>query len=207
MIFRLSIIISIISISFFGSSINAQSQKDVHKEMHSMLLSNVKNNLDKTSIQDFIKKEIEEKEQSDSPFGDLSEESVAMISDLLDEARSHFGKRYLRGGKGPNAFDCSGFTGYVFNQFGYNIGASSKGQYLLGEEVNKKNLRPGDLVFFTSRRSGKNVGHVGIVVSADNENQTFSFIHASVSKGIRIDVSSDKYYASRYIGARRIITQ
>lgn len=175
--------------------------------MHNELLANAKNSIDKSALQTYIHQEIEAKENKDSQFGNLSQESISMISDLLDEAKSHYGKRYAYGSKGPNAFDCSGFTGYVYNQFGYNIGSSSKGQYLLGESVDKKNLRPGDLVFFTSPRSGKGVGHVGIVVTADNENQTFSFIHASTTQGIRISESTEKFYVNRYIGAKRIITE
>ena len=68
-------------------------------------------------------------------------------------------------------------------------------------------LRPGDLVFFSSPRSGKGVGHVGIVTSADNENQTFNFIHAAIGGGIEIQKSTAPYYKKRYVGARRIITE
>ena len=70
--------------------------------------------------------------------------------------------------------------------------------------VDRKHLRKGDLVFFTSRSSGSNVGHVGIVVSADNATGSFKFIHASI-KGVRIN-ECEGYYEKRYVGARRIIT-
>ncbi len=105
--------------------------------------------------------------------------------------------------KGPNAFDCSGFTSYVYKQFGYKISPASRIQYTDGVNVDRKNLRKGDLVFFTSRSSGKNVGHVGIVVSADNETGKFKFIHASI-KGVKVDECAG-YYEGRYVGARRII--
>ena len=71
--------------------------------------------------------------------------------------------------------------------------------------MERNDLRKGDLVFFTSRRSGKNVGHVGIVVSADNESGDFKFIHASV-KGVKVS-DFEGYYLGRYVGARRIITE
>ena len=203
-----TLLISLSFISLATLPTMAQTSQDIHKAMHSQLLANAKNSLDKSAIQSYIKQEIEVKEQKElKGFDGLSEESVAMISDLLDEARSHYGKKYSYGSKGPNTFDCSGFTSYVYNQFGYKITSSSKGQYTLGEGVAKNNLRPGDLVFFTSPRSGSGVGHVGIVVTADNENQTFSFIHASVTKGIRISESTESYYVKRYIGARRLINE
>lgn len=105
--------------------------------------------------------------------------------------------------KGPHAFDCSGFTSYVYKQFGYKISPASRIQYTDGVKVDRKDLRKGDLVFFTSRSSGKNVGHVGIVVSADNETGAFKFIHASI-RGIKVS-ACEGYYANRYVGARRII--
>ena len=108
-----------------------------------------------------------------------------MIDDLLKEAHTHIGKRYVHGSKGPNTFDCSGFSSYVYKQFGYKISPASRMQYTEGVPVGLNELRKGDLVFFTSRSSGLNVGHVGIVVSADHENGKFKFLHAS-GKGVRL---------------------
>ena len=174
--------------------------------MHSQLLANVKSSIDKSVIQDYLKFDIETKE-TDPVFGNLSDESIEMIGDLLNEAKSHSGKRYRSGAKGPANFDCSGFTSYVYNQFGYKLNSSSRAQYSDGVEVENQDLRPGDLVFFTSPRSKGGVGHVGIVVNADNENHSFSFIHAAISGGIQIDNSNAPYYKKRYVGARRIITE
>lgn len=187
-----------------GGAINGTA--DTYKEAHEQLFAGARTGIDKARVQEYLQRLIEAKESEDSIFGDLSKESIAMISDLLTEAQSHYGKRYRYGGKGPDRFDCSGFTGYVYGQFGFNIGTSSRGQYNEGIEVDKKELRPGDLVFFTSPRSHGRVGHVGIVMSADNEAGTFTFIHASIKKGIRIERSTE-YYAHRYLGARRIITE
>lgn len=200
------VILPVILLCSFNAKAEIPSSKAVHKEMHSKLLANAKNHIDKSVIQDYIKAEFETKE-IDPQFEGLSKESIAMISDLLSEARTHTGKKYRYGAKGPNNFDCSGFTGYVYNQFGYSLNSSSSGQYLDGEKVEKGNLRPGDLVFFSSPRSKGGVGHVGIVVTADNENNTFSFIHAAIGGGIEIQKSTAPYYKKRYVGARRIITE
>ena len=78
----------------------------------------------------------------------LSPESQTMINDLLAEANKHIGKPYRHGMKGPNAFDCSGFTSYVYKQFGYSISPASRIQYTDGVKVDRKHLRKGDLVFF-----------------------------------------------------------
>lgn len=186
-----------------------KSQSEIRNEIHSELLANAKNGIDKSVIRDYIKNEIIQKEEAEVPslYQGLSSESIEMISDLLGEAKSHTGKRYGRGSKGPDRFDCSGFTSYVYKQFGYKLDASSSGQYSDGVKVDNGQLRPGDLVFFTGRNSKGRVGHVGIVVTCDNENHTFTFIHAAISGGIRTDNSTAPYYAKRYVGARRIITE
>ena len=128
------------------------------------------------------------------------------VNSLLDEAMSHIGARYRSGSKGPNAFDCSGFTSYVFRQVeGTNIGSSSCDQYARNIPVSRSEMQRGDLVFFTSPSSGRNVGHVGIVVDVDPINRTFNFIHASSSEGVKISNSNDGFYARRFIGVRRVL--
>lgn len=181
------------------------SKQNAHKSAHAKLLANAKSGMDKSVIKDFVKQEVIKREAAATSQDKIGSETGIMLNDLLTEAHKHIGKKYRSGSKGPNAFDCSGFAGYVYRQFGYTLGASSRDQYTQGESVDAKDLRKGDLVFFTGRnsRSGS-VGHVGIVVTADNEKGTFTFIHASTSKGVRID-SNTGYYEHRYIGAKRII--
>lgn len=118
--------------------------------------------------------------------------------DLIDYAHEYLGTPYKYGGATPAGFDCSGFTYYVFGQFGYSLNRSSSSQINNGEEITKSELLPGDLVFFS--RSGKAVGHVGIYIG-DNK-----FIH-STSPGDVVSVTDldDTYYAKRYVGARRIL--
>lgn len=171
-----------------------------HNKIHSEQLANAKSRMDKNVITNMLREDIAKKEEHT-----ISEESSKMISDLLSEAHRYIGRPYVHGAKGPKAFDCSGFTSYVYRQFGYTISPSSRAQYTEGTNVERNDLRKGDLVFFTSRRSGKNVGHVGIVVSADNESGDFKFIHASV-KGVKVS-DFEGYYLGRYVGARRIITE
>lgn len=171
-----------------------------HNKIHSEQLANAKSRMDKNVITNMLRENIAKKEEHT-----ISEESTKMISDLLSEAHRYIGRPYVHGAKGPKAFDCSGFTSYVYRQFGYTISPSSRAQYTEGTNVERNDLRKGDLVFFTSRRSGKNVGHVGIVVSADNESGDFKFIHASV-KGVKVS-DFEGYYLGRYVGVRRIITE
>lgn len=142
-------------------------------------------------------------------LGDIDDASAdfSMVDDMLDYARKFMGVRYVHGGRSPKGFDCSGFTSYVFSQFGYQLSTSSSAQYGQGKKVSRDEVQPGDLLFFTGRasRSGR-VGHVAIAVDADPVSGEITFIHAARS-GIKIDRISAPYYASRYLGARRVIGQ
>lgn len=128
---------------------------------------------------------------------------------IVMEATKHLGKKYQYAGKGPNRFDCSGFTGYVFRQFGYELAASSASQYLQGDKVSVEDAKKGDLIFFKgSNAKSKGVGHVGIIseVIPDGKNTTLRFIHASISSGITIDnYPTADYYKIRFIGIKRIV--
>lgn len=194
-----SLIMGAVALTGAAQTTSQPATHNAHKNAHKELMANAKKGLDKTVIKQQISQDVANREQ----IAGLSPESSKLIDDLLAEGRTHLGKRYVHGAKGPSTFDCSGFTSYVYKQFGYNLSPASRMQYTQGTPVDRKDLRKGDLVFFTSRSSGKNVGHVGIVVSADNETGNFKFIHASI-RGVKIS-DFEGYYVPRYIGAKRII--
>lgn len=149
----------------------------------------------------------EEIDNYDFLYGDAAAQydyDVIAVDNILDEAFSHIGKRYRRGLSGPNAFDCSGFTSYVYAKNDITLKRSSRDQYTQGDPVSKENLQSGDLVFFTSPESGRSIGHVGIVVDVDPITGSFNFIHASI-KGVKVSNSSERYYSRRYVGARRVM--
>ena len=138
-------------------------------------------------------------------YGNNGDNGFTQAEMLMEEAFSHMGTRYRSGAKGPSAFDCSGFTSYVYKQQAdIFIGASSRDQYARNLPISRSELQCGDLVFFTSPNSGHNVGHVGIVVDVDPITQDFTFIHASSRNGVKLSSSTDSGYARRYVGARRI---
>ena len=132
-------------------------------------------------------------------------ENDQLANHIIDYAAQHLGRPYRHGAKGPSAFDCSGFTSYVFKQYGIDLSASSRTQYTQGVKINTDEVRPGDLLFFGGRAGGKTVGHVGIAVDIDDDG-TITFIHAANSSGITYNKYPDGgYYSRRYIGARRVI--
>ncbi|MGE5552181.1 MAG: C40 family peptidase [Bacteroidota bacterium] len=117
---------------------------------------------------------------------------------LLRAAQSLLGRPYAYAQAGPAGFDCSGFTSYVFRQFGVGLPRSAEDQMHAGTRVERDALSAGDLVFFTTDGRGR-VSHVGIYLF-DGE-----FIHASSGRG-RVTTSTmrEGYYDERYVGAVRI---
>ena len=129
-----------------------------------------------------------------------------LVDDLLDYARTFIGVPYRLGASGPEHFDCSGFTSYVFREFGYNLPHNSVAQQKGTRPVESfSDLRKGDLVFFGSRGNIRNIGHVGIVTDVDLERGMFHFIHASTSNGVEVQRSTQPYFMMRYMGAGRVL--
>ncbi len=120
---------------------------------------------------------------------------------LAIEAMSLVGIHYRRGGNSPeNGLDCSGLVRYVFREaHGTELPRTSAEISKMGETVDKKDLQPGDLVFFNTLR--RTFSHVGIYLG-DNK-----FIHAPSSGGaVRIESMDLAYWKARFNGARRIDT-
>lgn len=115
-------------------------------------------------------------------------------------AKQYLGYKYVSGGAAPSTgFDCSGFTSYVYKNFGVKLNRTSRDQIKNGVAVDRSNLQPGDIVVFNGE-SNKTIGHVGIYIGGGD------FIHASNPKGgVKITPLNSSYYDSRYVGARRVI--
>ncbi len=131
---------------------------------------------------------------SNPPNQQISRGSSDMSS-LVSNALSLRGVPYVFGGTSRNGFDCSGFTQYVFKASGISLPRTSYTQFGVGTAVNRQQLQAGDLVFFTTYAKG--ASHVGIYIGDGR------FVHAADS-GVKVTSLSDSYYASRYLGARRV---
>jgi cell wall-associated NlpC family hydrolase len=107
---------------------------------------------------------------------------------VVEIAMRYLGKPYHWAASGPNSFDCSGFTMFVYSKVGVSLPHSSRAQYGRGQKVSKADLRPGDLVFF-----GRPIHHVGIYVGGGQ------MVHSPHSGDV---VSVDALY-SDYSGACR----
>lgn len=138
---------------------------------------------------------------------DFNEQSNAIISTednshphivknvLYEKYRKWQGVRYRFGGLSQNGIDCSGFVHVVYKTgLGKDIPRTTVLQLKAGKEINKNDLKAGDLVFFRTNRSN----HVGIYL----ENK--KFIHASQTRGVTISRLDNFYWQSKYWKSVRI---
>lgn len=122
------------------------------------------------------------------------------ITKVIQSAYEKLGKPYVYADIGKRGYDCSGLTYSVYlNELGIELNRSSIDQANNGVQVARKDLIPGDLVFF--KTSGRRIGHVGIYIGEGN------MIHASSGKRkvMITNINESNYYTSRYVTARRII--
>ena len=137
-------------------------------------------------------------ESTQSPSNNQSNTS-SKVQAIVNTAKAQIGKKKAWGAEGPNAFDCSGLTYYIYKQNGITIPRTSREQSNFGTTVSKSNLQPGDLLFFSTDGSG-GVSHVGIYVGNGQ------MVHVSSSKNSVISTSiNTSYWQKAYIRAKRVL--
>jgi len=123
---------------------------------------------------------------------------ASLAQQIIDYAKQFLGVPYVYGASGPNSFDCSGFTKYVFAHFGYTLNRSAADQLANGTSVSFSELQPGDLVFFRYKTT-KAASHVGIYIGGGQ------FIHASTND-YQVEIRAlSGHYVNTYIAGRRIL--
>lgn len=129
-------------------------------------------------------------------------EMTSKENEILETAKEFLGVKYIWAANGPTAFDCSGYTKYVFRQNGITLPRYSGHQAKIGIKVDYDELEKGDLVFFdTAKHSTGRVNHVGIFIGNNK------FIHAS-SGGKKVMITSfnqKKFYKNRFLHGQRVV--
>ena len=155
--------------------------------------------LDNDALERLIRERTEHDGHSNSSSsGRRSSGSQDEAGDLIMNAMSLIGLSYRFGGNSPTqGLDCSGFMQYIFKRsMGITLPRTSAEMATVGQQVDRANLKPGDMVFFGS---GGRVSHVGMYIGNDR------FIHAPrTGKRIEITSLSGKYWNARYATARRV---
>ena len=124
--------------------------------------------------------------------------NASLGQNIVATAKKYLGTPYRSGGSSPKGFDCSGFTYYIFQQYGISIPRCSADQGSVGTTINKSDLQIGDLVIFQNTyKAGPS--HAGIYVGNGN------FIHSSSSGGsVMISNLTSGYYHNHFHSGRRV---
>lgn len=120
-------------------------------------------------------------------------------SDVVVRALTLIDTPYRYGGSTPEGFDCSGLVQYVYNAVAARqLPRRSEEMGKMGEAIRRSQLEPGDLVFFNTLRRA--YSHVAIYIGDGR------FLHAPARGGrVRIEALDDRYWQTRFNGARRVI--
>ena len=132
-------------------------------------------------------------------FEEMRANVAGRTSDLVVTAMGFLGVPYRRGGNSAETgFDCSGFVRNIYHQtLGLLLPRQASEQAASTEKIDKKDLQPGDLVFFNTMRRA--FSHVGIYVGDGK------FIHSPRSGGkVRVEDMQESYWQKRFNGARRV---
>lgn len=181
-------------------------EKSVSGYVHKSLITPIEENVSsRGNAEERVQENVVEdnKISKEEPKQEVSIESnnTSKGKEVAELALKYKGYKYVVGGKNPESgFDCSGFTRYIFLQFGYSLGNTAASQNNLGVEVERSELKEGDLILFYDEQKTK-IGHTGIYISGGD------FIHsANPERGVVIDnLNTNSYYNERYIVAKRIV--
>lgn len=127
--------------------------------------------------------------------GSLTRQKSA--DEIISTAKKYIGVRYRSGGTSANGFDCTGYTQFIYKQFDIALPRTTSSQATVGSAVSKSELKVGDLVIFKNTYR-KGPSHAGIYVGSGQ------FIHASTSRGVRIDDLDSNYWVGRFHSGRRV---
>jgi len=132
-------------------------------------------------------------QQPNSKVSENERRSVGRASRVVPLALALVGAPYRWGGADPRGFDCSGFVMYVYGRAGVSLPHGTVKQYRLGTPVARKELAPGDIVFFDR------LNHSGIYIGDGR------FVHASKSgDAVKVARLDEAWFERRWVGARRL---
>ena len=132
-----------------------------------------------------------------------SRKPISKADKIVANALNYEGVKYKYGGITKRGMDCSGVIYVAFGEENFQLPRVSHEMAKEGKKIALKKVAKGDLLFFKTRKSYKNINHVGLVVS--NKNGQIRFIHSTTSKGVIVSLLSQKYWAKAFVKATRVL--
>ncbi|WP_027084780.1 C40 family peptidase [Cohnella panacarvi] len=120
---------------------------------------------------------------------------------IVSLGNKYLGVKYRFGSPSgrTSTFDCSSFTQYIYGKYGIKLPRVSSDQAKKGYRVSKSNLKKGDLVFFSTKRTGKKIGHVGVYTGKGK------MLHTYGAPGVTYSSINSSYWKAHYVTARRVL--
>ena len=145
--------------------------------------------------------------KADVPIGGLIKPPAGMsaeqaISEITSRSVLLLGTPYRLGGMNPaDGLDCSGLIAHVMQDaFRLRFPRTTEEQSIVGMQVARHAMEPGDLVFFNTL--GRPNSHVGVYLGDRR------FVHAPTARGVvRIESLDQGYWSQRFDQARRLIAR
>ncbi len=129
--------------------------------------------------------------------------TLSVADNIINTALTYAGTRYKYGGTTKRGMDCSGLLYIAFGEHNVQLPRVSYHMAEEGKRVRINKVVKGDLLFFKTKRRGKKINHVGMVVAVDD--YEVKFIHASSSRGVIVSSLREGYWNSAFVKATRVL--
>lgn len=129
--------------------------------------------------------------------------TLSVADNIINTALTYSGTRYKYGGTTKKGMDCSGLLYVSFAKHQVQLPRVSYVMAEKGRRIRVNKVEKGDLLFFKTKRRGKRINHVGMVVAVENDE--IKFIHASSSRGVIVSSLREGYWNSAFVKATRIL--
>lgn len=181
---RLQALLLLLLLILFSSCGSSRSNKIITKKSNTEKISVAENS---AKIEDNKKEEFEN--------------TVALS--VIDNAMEYMGVKYKYGGTSKKGMDCSGLIYTAFLEEDIELPRVSRYMAMEGEELDLREVVPGDLLFFQTNKNKKVINHVGLVVRTEDDD--IKFIHSSTSRGVITSSINERYWKGVYVAARRVL--
>lgn len=132
----------------------------------------------------------------------IDENELQLRQNIIGYAQNFMGLRYRSGGRSPRTgFDCSGFVGYILNEYKVKVSGGASTLATKGRKISLTDARPGDLVFFGRK---KRISHVAFVLESTPEGVVC--LHSTTSRGVVIEnVTHSDYWKNKVLFAKDLV--
>lgn len=131
-----------------------------------------------------------------------SKKSTSKVDKIVSNALKYKGVKYKFGGTTKRGMDCSGVIYVAFGEENFELPRVSRDMAKRGRKTSLSKVKKGDLLFFKTSKSNRNINHVGLVIS--NKKGQIRFIHSTTSRGVIVSSMSEKYWRKAFVKAKAL---